>query len=143
MVRLMMSQTDLLLSFWGYAFETAAFTLYGVPTKSIEKTPYEIWTGKHPRFSFLKVWGCEAYAKYLMSDMLTLKSDKCFFVGYPRESKGYYFYNKAEGKCLSLAMMSLWRKSFSLKELVGARCNLKKFEKHPNVSAPTDSIQEV
>jgi hypothetical protein len=33
-----------------------------------------------------------------MSDKLTLKSDKCFFVGYPRETKGYYFYNKDEGK---------------------------------------------
>jgi hypothetical protein len=33
-----------------------------------------------------------------MSDKLTLKSDKCFFVEYPRETKGYYFYNKVEGK---------------------------------------------
>jgi hypothetical protein len=33
-----------------------------------------------------------------MSDKLTPKSDKCFFAGYPRETKGYYFYNKAEGK---------------------------------------------
>jgi hypothetical protein len=33
-----------------------------------------------------------------MSDKLTLKSDKCIFVGYPRETKWYYFYNKLEGK---------------------------------------------
>jgi hypothetical protein len=51
-----------------------------------------------PDLSFLKVWGCEAYVKRLMSDMFTPKSDKYFFVGYPRETKGYYFYNKAEGK---------------------------------------------
>jgi hypothetical protein len=94
----MMSQTDLLLSFWGYALETATFTLNRVPTKSIERTPYEIWTGKHPGLSFLKVWGCEAYVKRLMSDKLTPKSDKYFFVGYPTETKGYYFYNKADGK---------------------------------------------
>jgi aspartyl/asparaginyl-tRNA synthetase len=42
--------------------------------------------------------GCETYVKHLMSDKLTPKSDKCFFVGYPRETKGYYFYNKDEGK---------------------------------------------
>ena len=89
MVRSMMSQADLPLSFWGYALETAAFTLNRVPTKSVEKTPYEIWTGKRPGLSFLKVWGCEAYVKRLMSD-------KYFFVGYPRETKGYYFYNKAD-----------------------------------------------
>jgi hypothetical protein len=60
-----------------------------------------------------------------MSDKLTPKSDKCFFVGYPRESKGYYFYNKAEGK-LFVARNGV----FLEKELVGASCNLKKFMKH-------------
>jgi hypothetical protein len=39
-----MSQTNLLLSFWGYALETTAFTLNRVPTKSVEMTLYEIWT---------------------------------------------------------------------------------------------------
>jgi hypothetical protein len=105
MIRLMMSQTDLPLSFWGYAIETIVFTLNRVPTKSVERTPYHIWTGKCPGLSFLKIWRCEAYVKCLMSDKLTPKSDKCFFVGYPREA---------------------WRNSFSLKELVRARCNLKK-----------------
>jgi hypothetical protein len=37
MVRSMMSQTDLPLSFWGYAPETVAFTLNRVPTKSVER----------------------------------------------------------------------------------------------------------
>jgi hypothetical protein len=82
-----MSQTNLPLSFWGYTVEIAAFTLNRVPTKSVERTPYEIWTGKHRRLSFLKVWRCEAYVKCLMSDKLTPKSDKCLFVGYPRENK--------------------------------------------------------
>jgi hypothetical protein len=94
----MTSQADLPLSFWGYALETAAFTLNRVPSKSVENTPYEIWIGKCPGLSFLKLWGCEAYVKRLMSDKLTPNSDKYFFVGYPRETKGYYFYNKAEGK---------------------------------------------
>jgi hypothetical protein len=40
-----MSQIDLPLSFWGYALETATFTLNRVSTKSLERTPYEIWTG--------------------------------------------------------------------------------------------------
>jgi hypothetical protein len=30
-------------------------------------------------------------------------------------------------------MVSSWRKSFSLKKLVGARYNLKKFNKHPKI----------
>jgi hypothetical protein len=44
MVRSMMSQLDLPLSFWGYTLEIAAFTLNRVPSKSVVKTPYEIWT---------------------------------------------------------------------------------------------------
>jgi hypothetical protein len=87
MVRSIMSQTDLPLSFWGYALETATFALNRVPTKSVERTPYEIWTRKCHGLSFLKVWGYEAYVKCLMSDRLTKKSDKCLFVGYPRETK--------------------------------------------------------
>ena len=40
MVRSMMSLTDLPLSFWGYALETAAFTLNTAPSKSVEMTPF-------------------------------------------------------------------------------------------------------
>ena len=55
MVRSMMSLTDLPLLFWGYALETAAFTLIRAPSKSVETTPYEPWFGKKPKVSFLKV----------------------------------------------------------------------------------------
>ncbi|GJY47022.1 retrotransposon protein, putative, ty1-copia subclass [Tanacetum coccineum] len=41
MVRSMMSQTTLSKSFWDYALETAARILNMVPTKKVEKTPYE------------------------------------------------------------------------------------------------------
>ena len=39
MVRSMMSLTNLTLSFWGYALETAAFMLNRAPSKSIKMTP--------------------------------------------------------------------------------------------------------
>ena len=45
MVRSMISLTDLPLSFWGYALETAAFTLNRAASKSVETTPYELWFG--------------------------------------------------------------------------------------------------
>ena len=63
MVRSMMSLTDLPLLFWGYALETAAFTLNRAPSKSVETTPHELWFGKKPKLSFLKVWSCDAYVK--------------------------------------------------------------------------------
>ena len=84
MVRSMMSLTDLPLSFWGYALETAAFTLNRAPSKSVETTPYELWFGKKPKLSFLKVWGCDAYVKKLQPEKLEPKSEKCVFIGYPK-----------------------------------------------------------
>ena len=81
MVRSMMSQSDLPISFWGYDLETAAFLLNHIPSKSVQKTPYEIWTRKPPSLSFLKIWGYEAYVKRQISDKLAPKLDKCFFCG--------------------------------------------------------------
>jgi hypothetical protein len=39
-VRSIMSLSDLSVSFWGYALETAAFILNRVSSKSVETTPY-------------------------------------------------------------------------------------------------------
>ncbi|KAK9024885.1 hypothetical protein V6N11_064791 [Hibiscus sabdariffa] len=74
MVRSMMSHSDLPISFWGHALETTAFKLNCVPSKSIQKTPYEIWTGKRPN---------------LISVFLLVISKK---------PKGYYFFNPKENK---------------------------------------------
>src|SRR6516165_8727941 len=98
MVRSMMSRTTLPISFWGYAIESAMFTLNRVPSKSVGQTPYEVWTGKKPSFSYMTIWGCEAYVKRLDSLKLQPKSDKCLFVGYPKETKGYYFYQPQKNK---------------------------------------------
>jgi transposase InsO family protein len=93
MVRSMMSHADLPISFWGHSLEIATFILNRTPSKAVQKTPYKIWTGKRPSMSFMKIWGCEAYVKRQASTKLGPKSYKCYFVGYPKETKGYYFYN--------------------------------------------------
>ncbi|KAJ9557054.1 hypothetical protein OSB04_011668 [Centaurea solstitialis] len=98
MVRSMMCRSTLPVSFWGHALETAAHILNRAPSKSVEKTPYELWKGKKPKMSFLKIWGCEVYVKRPTSEKLKPKSDKCFFVGYPKSTVGYYFYNSDENK---------------------------------------------
>ena len=85
-----MSLTDLPLLFWGYTLETAAFTLNRAPSKSVETTPYELWFAKKLNLSFLKVWGCDTYVKRLQPDKLEPKSKKCVFIGYPKETIGYY-----------------------------------------------------
>ncbi|GKA88197.1 zinc finger, CCHC-type containing protein [Tanacetum coccineum] len=54
MIRSMMNSITLLMSFWGYALESVARILNMVPTKKVDKTPYEIWNGKVPNMSYLK-----------------------------------------------------------------------------------------
>ncbi|GKB63810.1 retrotransposon protein, putative, ty1-copia subclass [Tanacetum coccineum] len=96
-------QTTLPKSFWDYAHETAARILNMVPTKKVEKTPYEVWHGQAPKLSYLKVWGCEALVKrdtLTKPDKLEPRSIKCIFIGYPKEKMGYSFYYPPENKVL-------------------------------------------
>src|SRR6266498_774668 len=124
MVRSMMSLTDLPLSFWGYTLETAAFTLNRAPSKSVETTPYELWFSKKPKLSFLKVWGCDAYVKKLQPDKLEPKSEKCVFIGYPKETVGYTFYHRSEGKIFVAKNGSFLEKEFISKEVSGRKVEL-------------------
>ena len=124
MVRSMMSQTNLSPSFWGHALETAAFTLNRILSKTVEKTPYEIWTGKKPSLSFLKIWGCEVYVKQQAFDKLSSRSSKCLFVGYPKETKGYYVYNPTDHKVFVIRNGTFLEKEFISKRTSGSKVNL-------------------
>ncbi|GJS64015.1 retrotransposon protein, putative, ty1-copia subclass [Tanacetum coccineum] len=55
MVRSMMNLKTLLKSFLGYVLKSAARILNMVPTKKVKRTPYEIWNGKSPKLSYLRV----------------------------------------------------------------------------------------
>ncbi|KAI3778460.1 hypothetical protein L2E82_07787 [Cichorium intybus] len=96
MVRSMMSRASLPIHFWGYALETAAHILNLVPTKKVAKTPHEIWTRKVPSLAHIKVWGCESFVRRETHDKLAERSEKCFFIGYPKQSFGYLFYRPSE-----------------------------------------------
>ena len=96
MVRSMMSYTDLPISLWGFALQTACYVLNLVPSKSVSNTPCEIWHGKAPSLKHVKIWGCPTFIKKLKSDKLDAKSIKGRFVGYPKDSLGYYFYLPAK-----------------------------------------------
>ncbi|KAK8512047.1 hypothetical protein V6N12_018528 [Hibiscus sabdariffa] len=76
------------------------------------KTPHEMWTEKRPSMSFMKIWGCKAYVKHQMSTKLEPKSHKCTFVGYPKETKGYYFYNHKENKVFVARTRVFLKKDF-------------------------------
>ncbi|GKC44150.1 retrotransposon protein, putative, ty1-copia subclass [Tanacetum coccineum] len=98
MIRSMMNLTTFPLSFWDNAVESAACILNMVPTKKVYKTPYELWYGKVPNLSYLKVWGCKVLVKQDTLDKLQQRPFKCVFVGYPKKTMGYYFYLLPENK---------------------------------------------
>ena len=96
MVRSMMSFSKLPISLWGYAIETTKCVLNVLPNKFVASTPYEIWKGKKPDFSYFRVWGCSAHVKKHDTDKLESRTELCKFVRYPRETIGYYFYRSEE-----------------------------------------------
>ena len=83
-----------------------------------------------PNMYFLRIWGCESHVKKLMSDKLAPKTEKCLFVGYPEETKGYYFYNPTENKVFVAQKTIFLERSSFPRRTVGVRYILKKFKSH-------------
>ena len=86
-------------------------------------TPYELWFSKKPKLLFFKVWGCNAYVKKFQPDKLEPKSEKCVFIGYPKETIGYTFYHRSEGK-IFVAKNGSFLKEFLSKEVSGRKVEL-------------------
>jgi hypothetical protein len=116
MVRSMMSMSELPVSFWGYALETAIYLLNRVPTKSAPNTPYELWTGKKSSLNHIKIWGCSSHVRKSNVDKLGPRSDRCLFVGYPKMSTGFYFYNPSEQKVFVSRNAIFLEEDYSLNE---------------------------
>ena len=83
---------------------------------------------KTPSLSFLKIWGCEAYVKRQISDKLAPKSDKYLFIGYPKETKGYYFYNSFENKVFVARNGVFLEREFISKGTSGSTVQLKEIQ---------------
>jgi hypothetical protein len=76
------------------ALKTVIHILYRVPSKSVSKMPYELWTGHKPSLNYIRVWSCSAEAKIFNPNAgkLEPKTVSYHFIGYPEKSKGFRFY---------------------------------------------------
>ena len=119
-----MSLTDLPLSFWGYALEIAAFTLKGHHLNPLRRHHMNCGLARNPSCRFLKVWGCDAYVKKFHPDKLEPKSEKCVFIEYPKETIGYTFYHRSEGKIFVAKFGIFLEKEFLSKEVSGRKVAL-------------------
>lgn len=90
--RCMLFYANLEKKFWAEALATAAYVVNRSPTKSLEgKTPYELWKGKKPNLSHIKIFGSVAmvHVPKEKRQKLDKKSVKMILVGYCESSKGY------------------------------------------------------
>ena len=98
MVRLMIAQANLLISYWGDALLTATYVLNKVPSKSVVFTPYELCYNCKYDLSNLRAWGSTGYVHNPSKryGKLGPRGRKCIFVRYSEHSKGYVLISEDE-----------------------------------------------
>ena len=88
------------------ALKTAIHILNRVPSKSVSKTPYELWIKRVPSLNHLRVWGSLAKAKVFNPNIgkLDPKTVSCHLFGYPEKSKVFSF------STVQRDIQSLWKR---------------------------------
>jgi hypothetical protein len=71
-VRNMISYSTLSLSLWMETLKTAIHILNRVPSKSMPKTAYELWTERVLSLNHLRVWGSPTETKVFNLDIRKL-----------------------------------------------------------------------
>ena len=90
--RCMLSGAGIGQEFWAEAVGTACYLVNRSPSSALdEKTPKEVWTGKKPSLTHLKVFGCEAYVHVPKEkkSKLDKKTKRYVFIGNKYHLKGY------------------------------------------------------
>ena len=80
---------------------------------------------RNPSCHFLK-FGAAMLMKKLQPDKLEPKSEKCVFIGYPKETVRYTLYHRSEGKIFVAKNGSFLEKEFLSKEVSGRKVELDK-----------------
>jgi hypothetical protein len=75
---------------------TTCYLVNRSPSSTLDgKTPIEVWSGKEPSLTHIKVFGCDAYVHVPKENMSKLdkKVEKFIFIGYKDGLKGYKLWN--------------------------------------------------
>ena len=89
--RSLMFQSGLPIKHWGDAILTSVFLINRTPTSILNgSSPYELVYNCAPVFDKLRVFGCLCFASKLNNnDKFSERADKCVFLGYSFDKKGY------------------------------------------------------
>ena len=99
--RAMIYGAELSKEFWGEAILTATHLVNMIPSEAISsnKTSYELWHKRKPKFNLLKFFGSTAYIHDKNKEAkFDLNSIKGIFVGY--EKSGYKIFDTDNGKLI-------------------------------------------
>ena len=93
LVRSMLAQANLPISYWGDALLTATYLLNQEPSKSVPSTPYELWNNRKPDLINLRPRGSTNFVHNPSPKFgkLGSRGRKCIFIRYNEHSKGYVF----------------------------------------------------
>ena len=83
--------------------ETTCYLVNRSPSSVLEdKTPHEVWIGKKPSLSHLRVFGCDAYVHDPKEKMTKLDNtfERCIFIVYKDGLKGYNIWNPGTRKVM-------------------------------------------
>lgn len=83
-VRAMLLDSGLPMKYWAEAVVAANFQRNRTPIQSLGKTPYEVFYGKKPDVSNMRVFGCAAYVQVPKDKRSKLQpmAEKGVFIGY-------------------------------------------------------------
>jgi hypothetical protein len=101
--RSMLSGVGITQEFWVEAVDTAKYLVNMSPSSAlVDMTPHEVWFGKNPSLSHLKVFGCDAFVHVPKEkrSKLDKKEVKCIFIGYKEGMKGYKLWDPASRKTM-------------------------------------------
>jgi hypothetical protein len=94
--RALLYESELPLKFWAEAINCSTQVSNVTPRKNKEKIPLETWTGKKPKLSYLKKFGCVAYfhvPKIMRKNKFDVPGKKGIMLGYSRERRAYRIYD--------------------------------------------------
>ena len=98
MTRKMLVASGLPKNFWAEALNTSCYIINKCMIKPIlNKTPYELFKGRKPNITHLRVFGCKCYVHNNGKDALGKldpRSDEAIFLRYSSHSKAYKVFNK-------------------------------------------------
>ncbi|KMQ83988.1 retrovirus-related pol polyprotein from transposon tnt 1-94, partial [Lasius niger] len=99
----MLADAGLEKKFWAEAIATAAYIIDRAPNKILNNcTPEEIWTGRKPNLSHLRIFGCKAFSLIPTQQRKKwdVKTKECILLGYCQDSKGYRLWDSQTQKVI-------------------------------------------